>query len=46
MGRFGASAPFTVLDEKFGYTPANVVAVAEKYLTEYKANLKRLAELV
>ena len=46
MTRFGASAPFKVLDEKFGYTAANVVAVAEKYLSDYKVNLKRLAELV
>ena len=29
---FGSSAPFKVLDEKFGFTPANVVAVVKKYL--------------
>jgi transketolase len=43
MERFGASAPFKVLDEKFGYTAANVVAVAEKYLGEYKDILRRIA---
>jgi len=43
MERFGASAPFKVLDEKFGYTAANVVAVAEKYLSEYKDTLRKLA---
>jgi transketolase len=43
MERFGASAPFKVLDEKFGYTPANVVAVAEKYLSEYKDMLRSFA---
>lgn len=26
MNRFGASAPYKVLDEKFGYTPANILA--------------------
>jgi transketolase len=43
MERFGASAPFKVLDEKFGYTAANVVAVAEKYLSEYKDMLRSFA---
>jgi len=43
MERFGASAPFKVLDEKFGYTASNVVAVAEKYLSEYKDMLRRIA---
>ena len=45
MTRFGASAPFKVLDVKFGYTAENVVVVAEAYLAEYKANLKKLAAL-
>lgn len=45
MGRFGASAPFKVLDEKFGYTADNVVKVAEEYLAEYKANVKKIAAL-
>ncbi|HLP40640.1 MAG TPA: transketolase [Fibrobacteria bacterium] len=43
MERFGASAPFKVLDEKFGYTAANVMAVAEKYLGEYKDLVRRIA---
>jgi transketolase len=45
MTRFGASAPFNVLDEKFGYTADNVVVVAEAYLARYKENLKKLAAL-
>jgi transketolase len=46
MTRFGASAPFTVLDQKFGYTVDNVVKEAEAYLAEYKANVKKIAALV
>ncbi|MDQ3000989.1 MAG: transketolase [Fibrobacterota bacterium] len=46
MSRFGASAPFKVLDEKFGYTQANVVAVAEKYLGEYRDTARRIATAV
>jgi transketolase len=45
MTRFGASAPFTVLDQKFGYTADNVVKEAEAYLAEYKANVKKIAAL-
>ena len=45
MTRFGASAPFKVLDEKFGYTAANVVTTAEAYLVEYKAALAKLKTL-
>jgi transketolase len=45
MSRFGASAPFAVLDQKFGYTADNVVKVAEEYLAEYKANVKKIAAL-
>jgi transketolase len=45
MTRFGASAPFKVLDEKFGFTAANVVQVAETYLTDYKAALGKLKAL-
>jgi len=45
MTRFGASAPFKVLDVKFGYTAENVVVQVENYLTEYKENLKRLKAL-
>lgn len=32
LERFGASAPYKVLDEKFGFTPANVVAEVKAYL--------------
>ena len=45
MTRFGASAPFKVLDEKFGYTPDNVVKVAETYLTEHRAAIQKLKAL-
>ncbi|MGB7568735.1 MAG: transketolase, partial [Chitinivibrionales bacterium] len=37
MTRFGASAPFKVLDEKFGYTPDALVKEADQYLAEYPA---------
>jgi transketolase len=42
MTRFGASAPFKVLDEKFGYTAANVAAQAETYLAEHRAAVAKL----
>ncbi len=45
MSRFGASAPFKVLDEKFGYTAANVVAQTEAYLGRYRSNVNKLAAL-
>jgi transketolase len=45
MTRFGASAPFKVLDEKFGYTAENVVEHVERYLSEYRANLERICSL-
>ncbi|MDE5799412.1 MAG: transketolase [Paramuribaculum sp.] len=32
MERFGASAPYKVLDEKFGYTPANILAVVKAFI--------------
>jgi transketolase len=37
MTRFGASAPFKVLDEKFGFTPDNVASKVEQYLAAYAA---------
>ncbi len=43
MERFGASAPFKVLDEKFGYTATNVVVVAEKYLADTKEVVRRIS---
>ena len=33
---FGYSAPYQVLDEKFGFTPENVVTEVTKYLNEMK----------
>ncbi len=45
MTRFGASAPYKVLDEKFGYTKASVVAKVRAYLKDYPAALARLAAL-
>jgi transketolase len=43
LTRFGASAPYKVLDEKFGYTKASVVARVRAYLKEYPERLARLA---
>ena len=31
---FGFSAPFTVLDEKLGYTPQNIYREVKEYLAE------------
>lgn len=45
MTRFGASAPYTVLDEKFGFTTAKVLAVTETYLVEYKQLVANIAAL-
>jgi len=45
LERFGASAPYKVLDEKFGYTAANVVMQAERYLSEYKAMVQKISAL-
>ncbi|MBF0196260.1 MAG: transketolase [Planctomycetes bacterium] len=45
MTRFGASAPYTVLDEKFGYTAANVLEQASNYLTEHSALVAKIAAL-
>ena len=45
LTRFGASAPYKVLDEKFGYTKASVVAKVRAYLKEYPARLARIAAL-
>ncbi len=36
LNHFGYSAPFEILDEKFGYTKENVVIQALEYLKEYK----------
>jgi transketolase len=45
LTRFGASAPYKVLDEKFGYTKASVVPRVRAYLKEYKARLARMSAL-
>jgi transketolase len=45
LTRFGASAPYKVLDEKFGYTKAAVVANVRAYLKEYPAVLAKIAAL-
>ena len=36
LDHFGYSAPYKVLDEKFGYTADNVLNQVELYLKEYK----------
>lgn len=43
LSRFGASAPFKVLDEKFGYTVDAVSAKAAAYLEQYPARCARIA---
>ncbi len=40
--RFGASAPYKVLDEKFGYTGPIVAQKAELYLKEYGTLMNRI----
>ncbi len=34
MTRFGASAPYKVLDEKFGFTPDNIIAQIKNFMAE------------
>ncbi len=36
LDHFGYSAPYTVLDEKFGFTPDNLANEALKYLSEFQ----------
>jgi transketolase len=45
LERFGASAPFKVLDEKFGYTAQNVAVQALKYLKEYSELISRISKM-
>jgi transketolase len=45
LERFGASANFKVLDERFGYTPGNIVARADALLAELPQRARRLASL-
>ena len=39
---FGASAPASVLDEKFGYTVKTVIKRVEMYLKEYSENISAI----
>jgi transketolase len=32
MNHFGASAPYNVLNEKFGFTPENIAGKIKEYL--------------
>jgi transketolase len=36
VNTFGYSAPYKVLDEKFGFTAENVYRQVKKYLAQYK----------
>ncbi|MBF0198858.1 MAG: transketolase, partial [Planctomycetes bacterium] len=45
MTRFGASAPYTVLDEKFGFTAAHVLKEVDNYLNEHEQLKKKIAAL-
>ena len=46
LERFGASAPFKVLEEKFGFTADTVTREVEIYLNEYVEFLKKLSSRV
>jgi transketolase len=45
LTRFGASAPYKVLDEKFGFTRSSVVAEVRAYLKEHAGLVARIAAL-
>lgn len=45
MERFGASAGYKILDEKFGYTPECVARQATAYLAEYSRMLNTLTKV-
>jgi transketolase len=45
LERFGASAPYKVLDEKFGYTAQNVANKVTAYLAQYAAIVNSIAAL-
>jgi len=45
MQRFGASASFKILDEKFGFSIDSVCKEIETYLGEYKLLMKRIGSL-
>lgn len=42
LDRFGASAPYKVLDDKFGYTPEKVKEMIYRYLDSYQELRSRL----
>ncbi len=46
LERFGASAPYKVLDEKFGFTAENVAMQVEIYLKEYNNMLTRISQSI
>jgi transketolase len=43
LKRFGASAPFKVLEDKFGFTTENILREVETYLDEHRALVKKLS---
>jgi transketolase len=45
MQRFGASAPYEVLDEKFGYTVDAIAKQIETYLQDYTALVRRIQKI-
>jgi transketolase len=42
LARFGASAPYQILDEKFGYTATNVAERAGEYLKLYQQRIQTI----
>jgi transketolase len=42
LSRFGASAPYKVLDDKFGFTAEKAAAAIMQYLGEYPALRKKI----
>ncbi|HUI92649.1 MAG TPA: transketolase [Chitinivibrionales bacterium] len=46
LDRFGASAPFGVLEEKFGFTADSVVKKMELFLDEHKKNVAALSGVI
>jgi transketolase len=45
LERFGASAPFKVLEEKFGYTTESLVKRIMEYLKEYEVMVDRIKKV-
>lgn len=45
MTRFGASAPYKTLDEKFGFHVDNVLKEAEQYLSRYQDTVHKISAL-